>query len=143
MLVHSKRPSFSLQFGQKQNKQALIWKKSLLICFESYQGMVFPIPSHRQSRQRMLNTLLMVNINPICCLLIFILCKEKNRNLACISRKHVIFSLDPQLFCQQIEEKKKHPLVEWTSKCFFFHMCSYKNSSFGELAYNSSILVLI
>ena len=42
--------------------RALIWKKNSLIGFESYHGMVVPIPSDRQSRQRMLNTLLMVNI---------------------------------------------------------------------------------
>ena len=42
----------------------LIGKKSLLICFESYQGMVFPITQQSQSKQSMMNTFLMVNINP-------------------------------------------------------------------------------
>ena len=42
---------------------ALIWKKSLLICFESYQG----IPnSHTGRVDKNANTLLMVNISPIC-----------------------------------------------------------------------------
>ena len=42
---------------------ALIWKKSLLICFESYQGI--PI-SHTGRLGRNVSTLLMVNISPIC-----------------------------------------------------------------------------
>ena len=42
---------------------ALIWKKSLLICFESYQGIPY---SHTGRVDRNVNTLLMVNINPIC-----------------------------------------------------------------------------
>ena len=41
-------------------------------------------------------------------------------------------------FCQQID--KKYPLVKLT---MFFHRWSYKNSCFSELAYNSSVLVLI
>ena len=42
---------------------ALIWKKSLLICFGSYQGILY---SHTGRVDRNVNTLLMVNINPIC-----------------------------------------------------------------------------
>ena len=42
----------------------LIWKKSLLICFDSCQGGV-PC-SNRQSRKRMMNTFIMVNITPVC-----------------------------------------------------------------------------
>ena len=42
---------------------ALIWKKSLLISFESYQG----IPnSHTGRVDRNVNTFLMVNIIPVC-----------------------------------------------------------------------------
>ena len=42
---------------------ALILKKSLLICFESYQGTPY---SHTGRVDRNVNTLLMVNINPLC-----------------------------------------------------------------------------
>ena len=42
---------------------ALIWKRSLLICFESYPGIPY---FHTGSKQKMVNTLLMVNINYIC-----------------------------------------------------------------------------
>ena len=45
---------------------------SEVMCLEIQQGMVFPIPPHRQSRQRTVNTLLMVNINPI----INLICKR-------------------------------------------------------------------
>ena len=48
---------------QKQNKLVTIWKKRLLICFESYQSIPY---SHTVTVDRNLNTLLMVNINPIC-----------------------------------------------------------------------------
>ena len=41
----------------------LNWKQSLLICFESYQGIPY---SHTGRVDRNVNTLLMVNINPIC-----------------------------------------------------------------------------
>ena len=39
----------------------LIWKKSLLICFESYQGVPY---SHRQSRKRMMKTFIIVTLSP-------------------------------------------------------------------------------
>ena len=42
---------------------ALICKKSSLICFKSYQGIPY---SHTGKVDRNVNTLLMVNINPIC-----------------------------------------------------------------------------
>ena len=45
---------------------------SEVMCLEIQQGMVFSIPPHRQSRQRTVNTLLMVNINPI----INLICKR-------------------------------------------------------------------
>ena len=56
MLVHSKK-AFLLPsvWSGTEYTQALIWKKSLLICFENYQCMVFPILLHIQSRQRMVN----------------------------------------------------------------------------------------
>ena len=64
MLAPSKKglPSpFSL--ARKRIYLAPIWKKSLLICLESYHGIPF---SYRQSRKSMVNTLLMVNTTPIC-----------------------------------------------------------------------------
>ena len=112
MLAHSKKAFLlpSIWPGIEYTR-VLIWKKTLLICFESYQGIPF---SHACRVDRNVNTLLMVNINPICkgkiqkinYLLNFILCKEKN--LACISSKQVILctlALNPQLFCQQIHKK--------------------------------------
>ena len=41
----------------------LIGKKSLLVCFERYHGI--PIPTQAELHSDV-NTLLMVNINPIC-----------------------------------------------------------------------------
>ena len=45
---------------------------------------------HIQSRQRMVNTLLMIKINPTCKRLLIFICQENNKNLACISNKQVI-----------------------------------------------------
>ena len=42
---------------------ALIWKEVLQICFESYQGIPY---SHKHIRNRMVNTMLMVNVTPKC-----------------------------------------------------------------------------
>ena len=70
-----KRSSSPLQSTQEENVSGhsferraylfvlLIWKKSLLICFESYQGVPY---FYRQSRKRMTNTFIMVNITLIC-----------------------------------------------------------------------------
>ena len=41
----------------------LNWKKSLLICFENCQDVPY---SHRQSRKRMMSTIIIVNITPRC-----------------------------------------------------------------------------
>ena len=51
MLFHSKKALLlpSVWPGTKYTS-ALIWKKSLLICFESYQGIPYLFP-YRQSRQ--------------------------------------------------------------------------------------------
>ena len=51
-----KRSSSPRQFGKEDNTWKLIWK-SLLICFESCQGIPY---SHRQSNKKMVRTLLMV-----------------------------------------------------------------------------------
>ena len=49
-------------------------------------------------------------------------------------------ALNPQPFCQQIDKKilKKYELLN-----MLLHRCSYKNSYFSELVYNSSDLVLM
>ena len=44
-------------------------------------------------------------------------------------------------FLQQIAKKKQ--LKKYELLNMFFHMCSYKNSCFSELVYNSSVLVLM
>ena len=63
----------------------VIWKKSLLICFESYW--VSPIPTGRVLMVTLPLCVYMINIY---CLLPFIFCKEKNRSLDCISSKQRI-----------------------------------------------------
>ena len=52
MLFRTKKVLLPLQFDREQNigTRALIWKKSLIICFESYQGIPYLFP-YRQSRQ--------------------------------------------------------------------------------------------
>ena len=66
MLVHPKK-AFLLPsvWPGTEYTWVLIWKKSLLTCFESYQWMYSLFP-HRQSKQKMVDTSLIVNINPIC-----------------------------------------------------------------------------
>ena len=61
----------------------------------------------------------MINLS---CLLICILCKEKNRSLVCISSKQRIFWCWIHSFsvCQQILKKTTHCLVRWTAKYVFF-----------------------
>ena len=63
MLFHSKKAFLLLSvWPGTEYTWALICKKSLLICFESYQGIPY---SHTGREDRNVNTLLMVNINPI------------------------------------------------------------------------------
>ena len=61
MLFHSKK-TFLLPsvWSGTEYTWALIWKKSLLICFESYQSIPY---SHTGGVDSIVNTLLMVNIN--------------------------------------------------------------------------------
>ena len=49
--------------------------------------------------------------------------------------------LNSQLFCQQIDQKT----IQWQNEllAMFLRRCSYKNSCFSELKYNSSIPVLM
>ena len=65
-LFSVKRPSLPFKFDPEENILGQF--------FTSYQG--FPY-SHKQSRKRMVNTLLMVQRINLCCLLIFILYKKK------------------------------------------------------------------
>ena len=59
-----KRSSSLLQFGQEDKITGQsIKRKSLLICFENCQGVPY---SHRQSRNGMLNTFIIVNITLAC-----------------------------------------------------------------------------
>ena len=64
ILFHSKKVFFlpSVWSGTEYT-WALIWKKSLLTCFEGYQVI---LSSHTGRVDRNVNTVLMVDINPIC-----------------------------------------------------------------------------
>ena len=64
MFFQSKKTfHLSLVWPGTEYTWTLIWKKSLLICFESYQGIPY---SHTGRVDRNVSTLLMVNINPLC-----------------------------------------------------------------------------
>ena len=99
---------------------AVIWKKSLLITALFWNLPRYSLFLHRQSRQRMVDTLLMIKINPKYKKLLIFICHEKNRNLACISNKQVIN-------CQ----------------ICFFRRYNYKIGCFSELHNSSSAVVLI
>ena len=84
-------PSYPLQKGIPSHfTWALISKKSLLITVLFWMLPGYSLFLHRQSRQRMVNTLLMIKINPTYKRLLICICQGKNRNLACISNKPVI-----------------------------------------------------
>ena len=63
--LHPSKKSLSFPFslGKKKYIWKLNWKESLLIYFENFQGAPC---SHRQSRNRMMNTFIIVNIALIC-----------------------------------------------------------------------------
>ena len=64
MFFHSKKASYlSSVWPGKEYVWALIWKKSLLICFENYQGISY---AHTGRVDKNVNTLIIININPIC-----------------------------------------------------------------------------
>ena len=124
---------------------ALNWKKSLLIGFQSCQGIPY---SHRHSGKRIVNTLLIVNITTTCkslenkCILFTHFCFMQEKKKApglYLQQADNILALNVQLLCQKID--KKYRMAKWTTN-FFFHRCSYKNSCFSELTYISSVLVL-
>ena len=84
---------FPFQFSKEEN--------ILGYSFESYQGFSF---SYRESRKRMVNTLLMVQRINLCCLLIFILCKKKIKPGLYLQQADIL-ALNPQRFCQKIVKK--------------------------------------
>ena len=78
MLFHSKKAFFPLSVWPRiEYTWALIRNKGLLICFEGYQGILY---SHTGRVDKYVNTLLMVNINPICKTLALRILTEKSRN---------------------------------------------------------------
>ena len=79
-LSTSKRSSLSLYLGTLFTDYCFILKVTRVFPY-SYTGKV---------DQRMVNTLLMIKINPTCKRLLIFICQEKNRNLACITNKQVI-----------------------------------------------------
>ena len=52
-----------LLWPRREHTWTLSWKEGLLICFKNCLGVPY---SHRQSRNRMMNTFIIVNITPIC-----------------------------------------------------------------------------
>ena len=101
MLFHSKKAFLlpSVWPGRRYIWE-IIWKKSLLICSESYQGVPY---FHTDRVDRNMSTLLVVYTNPISKRwfrgqIIYVIYSflsyvgKKNRNLACISGKQVIHS---------------------------------------------------
>ena len=109
-----------------------IWKQSLPICFESYQD----IPcSHRQSRKRVLNTLLMVNIT-----FIYMGCSLEEKSIMFTysylmqGKKMETRFVSPAsinyfgIFCHFSVNKftKKHLLVKYAVKYVFFTSLAMK-----------------
>ena len=108
--------------------------------------------SHKQRRKTMENTLLMVNIIPICkrylegkSLYSFFSFLSNSRKKIepglCLQQEENMLALNLQVFLLT-NRQKNHPLVKRTIKYVLFNSCSYKNSCFSELAYNSSVPVL-
>ena len=116
LLVHFKKAFPLIHFTW-----ALIWKKSCFLITVLFWNLPwYFLFLHRQSRPRMVNTLLMIKINPTCKRLVIFICKVKKGNLACISNKQVNKLLN-----------------------IFFHRCSYKISCLVSWHNSSSVLVLI
>ena len=102
---------------------ALNWRKILLICFQSCQGIPY---SHRHSGKRIVNTLLIVNITATCkslenkCIRFthFYFMQEKKKAPGLyLQQAGNILALNVQLFCQKID--KKYRMAKWTTKFFF------------------------
>ena len=62
--LHPPKKGFppSSTWPRREYTWTLSWKEGLLICFENCQGVPY---SHRQSRDRMMNTFIIVSITPI------------------------------------------------------------------------------
>ena len=58
---------------------ALIWKKSLLITVSVWKLPGYSLSLHRQSKQKMVNTLIMIKINPTFKRLLSFTCQEKTK----------------------------------------------------------------
>ena len=54
---------FSSVWPRREHTWTYNWEECLLICFENYQGVPY---SHWQSRNRMVETFIIVNTNPTC-----------------------------------------------------------------------------
>ena len=81
----------------------------------------------------------------LCCLLICILCKEKNRSLVCMFSKQIIFWCWIHSFsvCQQILKKTTHCLARWTAKYVFIVSEAIKKAvSFGKFLCLYAMLLL-
>ena len=84
LLVHFKKASLSLYLGAPFKEELTDY------CFILRVTRVFPYSYTGTVDQRMVNTLLMIKINPTCKRLLIFICQEKNRHLACITNKQVI-----------------------------------------------------
>ena len=84
LLVHFKKAFTLLYLGTPFKEELTDY------CFILKVTRVFPYSCTGKVDQRMVNTLLMIKINPTCKRLLIFICQEKNRNLACITNKQVI-----------------------------------------------------
>ena len=102
-----------------------IWKKSLLICFESYwvslirTGRVLMVTLQHFT---IVNITLIVYVINICGLLFFILCKEKIKVwfVSLVSSRE-FYCVEPTTFYVE-KLTKNYPLVRWTAKHVFSQM---------------------
>ena len=78
----------------------------------------------------------------LCSLLIIILSNDKNQK-PCLSRQlaEKILALNPKLLVNKLTKANRH----WYNALLnmLFHKCSYKNSCFFELVYNSNVLLVM
>ena len=113
LLVYFKKAFPLTLLGHSFDRRTAYW---LLFCFESYHG----IPYSYTSKQRIVNTLLMIKINPTCNRLLIFICQEK---------------------------KQKHGLyLQWAGKellNMFFHRCNNQISCLMSWCNSSNVLVLI
>ena len=102
----------------------ILWKKSLLIYFESYHGIPY---SQRQTRKSMVKIFHIVNttqyvrdslrINFAVYSFLSSSVRNQRKPGLYLQQADNILGLNPQLFCQKID--KKCPLVKWTAQYVF------------------------